>query len=205
MAAPKTASTINSFEIDTVHTPLGDVLVVVADGVLRSLDFEDCRPRMMALLAKRFKTVTLVPAKNPAGISDRVRDYFAGELGALDTVPTDTGGTDFQQQVWQGLRKISPGTVMGYGELACALSRPKAVRAVGMANSLNPIAIALPCHRVVGASGKLTGYAGGLARKLWLLEHEGVAVIDDTVVLPKLAGAPGQDTQHNSEQLSMFA
>ena len=160
-------------ETDVVSSPVGDVIVVVCDGVLLALDFEDYRARMMKLLHKRIGTVQLVRVDNPAGMCDHVKQYFAGELSALESMPMATGGTDFQRQVWQGLRKISPGSVMTYGELAKAMNNPKAVRAVGMANSLNPISIALPCHRVVGASGQLTGYAGGLERKQWLLAHEG--------------------------------
>lgn len=165
---------VGPLETDVIETPVGEVIVVVADGVLLALDFEDYRERMMRLLAKRFESVVLQPVDNPAGVSQRVVQYFSGELRSLEAIPMATGGTDFQQQVWQGLREISPGTVMTYGELAEKIGNPKAVRAVGMANSLNPISIALPCHRVVGASGKLTGYAGGLERKQWLLTHEGV-------------------------------
>ena len=171
---------------DIVSSPVGDVVLVVRDGVLLALDFEDCRDRMLKLLGKRFERVRLVNVSNPAGVSDLVRRYFAGELSALESLPMETGGTDFQRQVWQGLRKILPGAVMTYGELAVAMDNPRAVRAVGMANSLNPIAIALPCHRVVGSGGKLIGYAGGIARKRWLLSHEG-------------AGAGRQE-----EQLSVF-
>lgn len=159
-------------ETDVIDSPVGDVIVVVCDGVLLALDFEDYRERMMKLLNKRFGTVQLTRVKNPAGVCDLVERYFAGELRSLESVPMATGGTDFQRQVWQGLRNIEPGSVMTYGELAQAMNNPKAVRAVGMANSLNPISIALPCHRVVGANGKLTGYAGGLERKQWLLAHE---------------------------------
>lgn len=160
-------------ETDTIETPIGKVIIVVQGEQLCALDFADCRTRMMTLLAKRFDPVTLVETPNPAGIAEQVRRYFAGDLTALETIPTLTGGTDFQQQVWQGLRQIEAGAVMTYGELAKVMDNPKAVRAVGMANSLNPIAIAIPCHRVIGANGKLTGYAGGLSRKRWLLAHEG--------------------------------
>ena len=171
---PEGENKVETLETDIVATPIGDVVVVVAHGVLLALDFEDCRTRMMKLLARRFDAVELVLTKNPAGISDRIKQYFAGELTALSGIPMATGGTDFQRQVWERLREISPGSAMTYGDLAQALGNPKAVRAVGMANSLNPISIALPCHRVVGAGGKLTGYAGGIERKQWLLLHEGI-------------------------------
>ncbi|WP_179198046.1 methylated-DNA--[protein]-cysteine S-methyltransferase [Nostoc sp. T09] len=96
---------------------------------------------------------------------------------SLDDIPVSTGGTLFQEQVWLALRNIPWGNTISYGELAARIGKPTAYRAVGMANSLNPVAIALPCHRVVGANAALTGYAGGLERKRWLLAHEGVEII----------------------------
>jgi methylated-DNA-[protein]-cysteine S-methyltransferase len=111
----------------------------------------------------------------PNGFSSRLRAYLAGDLTCLDDIPLNTGGTPFQQQVWLALRTIPVGAVTTYGELVIRLGKtPNAARAVGITNSLNPIAIVLPCHRVVGANGDLTGYAGGLERKRWLLQHEGV-------------------------------
>jgi methylated-DNA-[protein]-cysteine S-methyltransferase len=86
-----------------------------------------------------------------------------------------TNGTDFQKSVWHALRAIPAGQTVTYGELARRLGQPTAMRAVGLANGANPIGIVVPCHRVVGANGTLTGYAGGLERKRWLLAHESVA------------------------------
>jgi methylated-DNA-[protein]-cysteine S-methyltransferase len=102
---------------------------------------------------------------------DSNRDY-----ASVQDIKLDAGGTDFQQLVWQELRQIPVGKTITYGELAVRVGKPTAARAVGMANSLNPIAIVVPCHRVIGAQSKLTGYAGGLTRKQWLLAHEGVAL-----------------------------
>lgn len=192
---------------DAIATPIGTVVIVVDAGKLLALDFADYSTRMMALLTKRFGEVTLENAQNPAGISERVDRYFAGELTALDDVACDPGGTAFQQRVWQQLRSIKAGSVSTYGELASALDNPKAVRAVGMANSLNPVAIALPCHRVIGANGKLTGYAGGLARKRWLLRHEGVS----STQVKDLQNTNGQNTDdklaaaETPQQLSVFS
>ena len=160
--------------IDRVDSPIGTIWVITKDDVLCTLDFEDCEARVMKLLKKRYGSVQLVDTMNPGGVCDRLRAYLAGDLHSLDDIPTETGGTEFQQQVWQALRSIPPGHVITYGELAKQLNRPKAVRAVGMTNGLNPISIVLPCHRVIGANGSLTGYAGGLVRKQWLLAHEGV-------------------------------
>lgn len=99
--------------------------------------------------------------------------YFAGDLSAVDRLAVETGGTPFQRVVWAELRNIRSGRTVGYGTLAARLGRPKAVRAVGLANGANPVSIIVPCHRVIGVDGSLAGYAGGLERKRWLLEHEG--------------------------------
>ena len=105
-----------------------------------------------------------------------VEAYFAGDVRALDGVAVKTGGTAFQRTVWAALRAIPPGETRSYGQLAAAIGSPKAVRAAGLANGQNPVAVIVPCHRVIGSNGTLTGYAGGLERKRWLLKHEGVAV-----------------------------
>ncbi|MEM9005566.1 MAG: methylated-DNA--[protein]-cysteine S-methyltransferase [Cyanobacteria bacterium P01_F01_bin.86] len=177
---------MTSLLIDRIPSPIGQIWVVTQNNTLCAVDFEDCEARMRSLLQKRFGPIQLREADNPGGISDRFRAYLAGDLQSLDGIPTATGGTDFQQQVWQALRTIPPGQVATYGELAKQLGRPQAVRAVGRTNGLNPIAIVLPCHRVIGANGKLTGYAGGLARKQWLLAHEGVTLqsSDASTLLP---------------------
>jgi methylated-DNA-[protein]-cysteine S-methyltransferase len=101
-----------------------------------------------------------------------------GKLDAIDTIPVDTGGTDFQRTVWQALRGIPAGTTLSYGALAAKIGCPRSVRAVGHANGANPISVVIPCHRLIGADGTLTGYGGGLGRKRWLLAHEGVDFAD---------------------------
>ena len=106
--------------------------------------------------------------------SSALRAYLAGRLDALDALPVDAGGTPFQRECWAALRTIPAGTTWSYRQLAAAIGRPAAVRAVGLANGANPVGIVVPCHRVIGADGSLTGYGGGLERKRWLLEHEGV-------------------------------
>ena len=163
-------------KLDRIESPIGTVLLVTDDRSVVSLDFAEYEARCTALLAKRYGAYRLVPALDPLGASSRVRAYFDGAVTALDDLPVETGGTAFQRGVWLGLRKIPSGTTLSYGALAASLGVPKASRAVGYANSLNPIAIALPCHRVVGADCSLTGYAGGLDRKRWLLAHEGAAL-----------------------------
>jgi O-6-methylguanine DNA methyltransferase len=113
----------------------------------------------------------------PAAIAAALDGYFAGDLTAVDAVPVATGGTEFQKSVWAALRSIPAGETRGYGALAAAIGKPGAARAVGLANGMNPIGIVVPCHRVIGASGALTGYAGGVERKRWLLAHEGRGLI----------------------------
>ncbi|MBD1876108.1 methylated-DNA--[protein]-cysteine S-methyltransferase [Nodosilinea sp. FACHB-131] len=173
--------------IDTLPSAIGDILLVSDGASLCALDFADYETRLLTLLHKRFTAVTLTPCANPQGFSDRLRAYLAGDLHSFDSVPVNPGGTAFQQQVWLALRQIPAGTVATYGELAAKLGKPTAYRAVGMANSLNPVAIALPCHRVVGTNGQLTGYAGGLERKQWLLHHEGADLANRGAIQQELA------------------
>lgn len=163
--------------LSEVDSPLGPLLVVSdCDARLRALDFADFMPRCRRLLTRHYgaeeRGWSLQPGPCPAGIDRALAGYFAGDLAALDALPVATGGTAFQREVWAALRRIPAGTTMSYGALAAAIGRPAAVRAVGLANGANPVGIVVPCHRVVGSTGKLTGYAGGVARKAWLLAHE---------------------------------
>ncbi len=161
---------------DRVAAPAGapfEALLVVVDGLhLCALDFAGFEQRMHRLLARRYPAYRLVEAANPAGATDRLQAYLEGDIRAVDALPVKTGGTIFQAAAWQALRQIAPGSTATYGEQAARVGRPAAVRAIGAANGQNPIAVVLPCHRVVGANGSLTGYAGGLAAKQWLLRHE---------------------------------
>ena len=99
--------------------------------------------------------------------------YFSGDFDALNGITVDCGGTSFEEQVWKALRAIPAGTTTTYRELAAVVRRPRAVRAVGLANARNPVCLVIPCHRIIGSDGHLKGYAGGTWRKRWLLEHEG--------------------------------
>ena len=103
----------------------------------------------------------------------RLKKYFAGDWDAFDSLPLLTGGTTFQQSVWASLQTIPVSETISYDQLAGAIENPKAVRAVASANARNPIAVIIPCHRVIGKDGSMRGYAGGIHRKAWLLEHEG--------------------------------
>lgn len=158
--------------LDRIASPIGAILIATDRRALCALDFEEYADRMRRLLERRYGSFEFVPAGDPLGTSSALRSYLTGNLRALDALEVDGGGTAFQRDVWSLLRSIAPGTTATYGELATLLHRPKAARAVGAANALNPIAIVVPCHRVIGARAGLTGYAGGLDRKRWLLAHE---------------------------------
>jgi methylated-DNA-[protein]-cysteine S-methyltransferase len=131
----------------------------------------------MREMRARFGDVELQKTSDPFGLSDIVRDYFAGNLHAIDGLITDGGGTEFERQVWAELRRIPAGVTRSYGDIARTLGDINLSRAVGTANGRNPIAIVVPCHRVIGADGSMTGYGGGIARKEWLLRHEGALLL----------------------------
>jgi methylated-DNA-[protein]-cysteine S-methyltransferase len=168
---------MHCFQTDRIETPIGTMVLVARDGVLLLLEFEDAAGRVNREMRARFGDVKLEQVTNPFGLSDVVRDYYAGHLHVIDQLITDGGGTPFERQVWTELRKIPCGTTCSYGDIARKLGDVGLSRAVGMANGKNPIAIVVPCHRVIGAYGTLTGYGGGLMRKEWLLRHEGALLL----------------------------
>jgi len=164
-----------TFQTERFETPTGPMLLVTDEqGLVHALDWEDHRERTERLLGRYYRGVTLALRESPKeSVAKRALfAYFAGQLDAIDELPVATSGTAFQNQVWTALRRIPTGKTVSYGALAQAIGRPAAVRAVGLANGSNPIAIIVPCHRVVGANASLTGYGGGLERKRWLLDHE---------------------------------
>lgn len=168
------ARPLAGLHLDRLASPLGEILLVTdANGAVRALDFHDHLPRLLRLLRLQQGGVDLAEGAAPAGVRQALEAYFAGTLDALSALPWTSGGTAFQRQVWTALLGIPPGATSTYAALAARLGRPTATRAVGAANGANPIAILVPCHRVIGASGALTGYGGGLWRKQWLLAHEG--------------------------------
>lgn len=158
---------------DWIASPIGDILVVWdRHEKLCAIDFEDFEARMLLLLARQAGDATLVSGALPSRIAQALEAYFAGDTALLQTVPVRLGGTDFQRRVWNALESVACGSTASYGALATAIGQPGASRAVGLANGANPVAIRIPCHRVIGANGRLTGYGGGLWRKEWLLRHE---------------------------------
>lgn len=157
-----------------VETPIGGLLLASdAEGRLHACEYADFENRLHLLLDRRLgrDSWLLAPGEAPEAARAIAR-YFAGDLTAPDALPLVLSGSPFQSRAWTALRAIPPGQVRSYGEQAAILGYPQGARAVGLANSLNPFGIILPCHRLVGRSGALTGYAGGLARKRWLLDHE---------------------------------
>ena len=171
-------STLTLFE-ERFSTPLGEVVIWADDqDQIYALDWSDYTTRMRKLFQRQHpkKSYSVQPS-SPRSCASKaakaVQRYFDGELTALNTVPYTLGGTAFQQQVWQALSTIPCGSTWSYTQLAHAIQRPKAVRAVGSAIGANPISLIIPCHRVIGHNQQLIGYAGGLERKRWLLRHEG--------------------------------
>ncbi len=170
------ASASMVFQVDQLDTPTGRMLIVCDDMQrLRAVDWEDHEQRLLCLLQRHYGPVALRTARPGQRVCNgclALSAYFDGALDAIDDVDTTTNGTVFQRQVWAALRRIPAGATLSYSALAARIGRPAAVRAVGAANGANPIAIIVPCHRVIGADAALTGYGGGLARKRWLLAHE---------------------------------
>lgn len=157
-------------------TPIGTALLATdAAGVLRAFNWTDYEPQMLAWLRRRYPHATLAEAPAPAAVGQAFDAYFAGDARALEGLAWRAVGTDFQLTVWRALCAIPAGETLSYAALAARIGRPSAIRAVGLANGANPLALVAPCHRVIGANGALTGYGGGLHRKRWLLAHEGAS------------------------------
>ena len=175
------------FVFDQIETPIGEITIVVDQtGAMRMLWFDggDDKPKpgrrrmsssqvgWRTAFQHRFPNSSVTPQRNPFGRSAILEAYFEGDMESLDKIPVVFGGTPFQNKVWKALCGIPVGTTMSYGALARQIGEPNAMRAVGLANGANPIGLVVPCHRVIGSNGSLTGYGGGLPRKKWLLEHE---------------------------------
>lgn len=142
-----------------IATPIGGLTVAWSKAGLREVTFDD-------------RTVDAAAPPLPRGVVRAFEAYFAGQPDALDGLPVDARGTPFQRRVWAALRSVPPGRRLSYGALAAALGAPAAARAVGRAAATNPVALVIPCHRLVGGDGALTGFLWGIDRKRWLLAHE---------------------------------
>ncbi len=174
LTEPRTATKV--LDVTTLETPVGQVTLFGRGEALVGLEFSDRASRVSGLnrhLERALGGFTARPHDDPAGAATRLRAYFAGDLDALERQPVEFHGTPFQIRVWQALRDIRSGRTESYGALAARVGAPNAQRAVGAANGRNPIALFVPCHRVIASDGTLHGYGGGLHRKAWLLTHEG--------------------------------
>ncbi len=175
-----TAKPPERLAIDRLETPIGLALLATDEnGYLRAFDWSDHEQRQIKLMARYYGDVPVAEGAAPATVRQALTAYFDGELHAIERIEWRTCGTAFQLNCWQALCDIPVGTTASYGEQAARIGKPKAVRAVGLANGANPIGLVVPCHRVIGANGTLTGYGGGLHRKRWLLRHEGAVFRDD--------------------------
>jgi len=166
--------------VDRIDTPIGKMLLVAdTGGNLRAADWTDYEARMQRLLRLHYgkEGFGLEPLRNPHGLADVIGRYFAGELSAIERINVETAGSPFQRSVWSGLRQIPSGATVSYAWLAEKIGKPAAIRAVGLANGANPIGVVVPCHRVIGSDGSLTGYGGGIERKRWLLQHESKFIV----------------------------
>jgi methylated-DNA-[protein]-cysteine S-methyltransferase len=159
-------------EVGELGTPLGDVRFARSSARILALAFAECWPEVSRALARRIGTIEWVAARDARDLDARLRAYFAGDLATLSGVEVELAGTAFQRRVWSALRGIPPGQTTSYGALARSIGATRAARAVGAANGANPLWLLVPCHRAIGADGRLTGYAGGVERKRWLLAHE---------------------------------
>ncbi|MGH2807564.1 MAG: methylated-DNA--[protein]-cysteine S-methyltransferase [Actinomycetota bacterium] len=159
-------------EVYETTSPLGSIRVASMHGELVGLGFEHGWDRVAAKLVKDFAGDITTVGRDRTGTARALESYFAGDLHALDTLEVEPRGTEFQRRVWAALRAIPHGDTISYSSLAERVGVPGAVRAAGTANGANPACLVIPCHRVIRSDGSLGGYAGGLDRKAWLLEHE---------------------------------
>lgn len=186
------------FLLERSDTPIGQMLLATDEqGRLRILDWTDHEQSMLRLMRRQYPgiDVRLRETRLVSAAMRAMQAYFDGELAAIDTIETATGGTPFQQRVWAALRTIPAGQTLSYLALAARIGQPTAVRAVGLANGANPISIVVPCHRVIGSNATLTGYGGGLPRKHWLLRHENAL---PEVLGDRQASLPGMDMPENA-------
>ncbi len=155
----------------TLNSPLGPITLVLKGDTIVICEFADREARVARQLENFFPGETPVEGPAPASVKAAFDAYFGGDRDALNDLKSEPLGTPYEQRVWEALKDIPAGNTSSYGEMAKALG--SSARAIGRANGRNPVALVHPCHRVIGADGSLTGYAGGLERKEWLLKHEG--------------------------------
>lgn len=161
-----------AIHLGSVETPIGVLTLAALEDRICLLHFDAGERSARGALAKWYPEERVEKVRDPGGAAGVLRRYFDGDLDALEALEVEMNGTSFQKRVWDALRSVKAGRTSSYAALAKRIGSPAAVRAVGAANGANPVAIIVPCHRVIGANGSLTGYGGGLRRKEWLLRHE---------------------------------
>lgn len=172
-------ATASTLQLETVGSPIGDLLVATLGDAVCALSFEGNEADTERYLERRFGAYDIRRGPVAAAVRYGLERYFDGDMAAFDDLASAARGTPFQEQVWAALRTIPAGQTRSYADQAQHIGRPTATRAVGLANGQNPISIMVPCHRVIGRDGSLTGFGGGLERKAWLLRHEGaLATLD---------------------------
>jgi methylated-DNA-[protein]-cysteine S-methyltransferase len=163
---------VRTLEVSTFPSPIGPLGLAAEEGVLVAVTFNGL-PRLRDWARRVLGRCEWLDVDDPAGVSAPLQRFFAGDLDALASIPVRLHGTEFQRRTWETLRRIPSGETWSYRRLAQELGDPSATRAVGAANGQNPVPVIIPCHRVIGSDGSLTGFGGGLDRKRWLLQHEG--------------------------------
>jgi methylated-DNA-[protein]-cysteine S-methyltransferase len=165
-----------------ISSPIGPLVLVSTEKGLAAVGFgKGANQKVDTWVGRIFGSATIRPGESSHQVFVRqLEEYFAGRRRVFH-LKLDLRGTDFQKSVWSEVARIPFGRTATYGDIAHLLGRPSASRAVGAANGANPVSIIIPCHRVIGAGGALTGYGGGLSRNRWLLAHEGVLKADSSV------------------------
>ncbi len=158
----------------TLESPIGPLTIAARGSKVCLVHFGKPSSYVRTSLSRWYPGAQVTQADDAGGAREVLTRYFDGDLVSLDEIQVELHGTEFQQRVWTALRSVPAGSTASYSELARRIGAPAAVRAVGAANGSNPVAVVLPCHRIIGSNGSLTGYGGGLHRKRWLLNHEGI-------------------------------
>jgi methylated-DNA-[protein]-cysteine S-methyltransferase len=161
-----------TLDVSTMLTPIGPLTILMADDTIRAGGFTEDASILLERLPRELQSVARRPCADLGAVTDALRLYFCGELAALDDLPVEQVGGAFQQRAWNALRGVAPGVQTTYRSLAIGLGGDQLARAVGMACASNLISPIVPCHRITGSDGSLTGYLWGLDRKRWLLDHE---------------------------------
>ena len=159
-------------ELAAIDSPIGPLTLAARAGRVCLLHFGSDGDYVRGWIERWYRGMPIVCGDDPAGAVSTLSRYFDGDLDVLDAVPVELNGTPFQKRVWERLRSVKAGSTASYADLARQIGASNAVRAVGAANGANPVAVIVPCHRIIGTNGSLTGYGGGLERKQWLLRHE---------------------------------